>query len=258
MITSTGSAQVKHVISLLSRAKARREDKEYVVEGIRMVSEIPSDALVKVYMSETFADNNGNAYGNKAEIVSDNVYNHMSDTKTPQGIMAVVRMMEYTLSDILSGKESKAAPLILCVENLQDPGNLGTIIRMGEAAGASGVIISSNSVDVYNPKVIRSTMGSVFRVPYLITDNLLETIEKLKNNGVKVYAAHLDGNGAYTDMDYTGGTAFMIGNEGNGLTDEAAAMADCLVKIPMAGKVESLNAAIACTVLAFEAARQRR
>lgn len=258
MITSTGSAQVKHIISLLSRAKARREDKEYVVEGIRMVSEIPSDALVKVYMSETFADNNGNAYGNKAEIVSDNVYNHMSDTKTPQGIMAVVRMMEYTLSDILSGKESKAAPLILCVENLQDPGNLGTIIRMGEAAGASGVIISSNSVDVYNPKVIRSTMGSIFRVPYLITDNLLEIIEKIKNNGVKVYAAHLDGKGAYTDMDYTGGTAFMIGNEGNGLTDEAAAMADCLVKIPMAGKVESLNAAIACTVLAFEAARQRR
>lgn len=257
MITSTGSAQVKHVISLLSKAKARREDKEYVVEGIRMVSEVPSDALVKVYMSETFADNNGNSYGDKAEIVSDNVYNHMSDTKTPQGIMAVVRMREYTLSDIVSGKEN-GAPLILCVENLQDPGNLGTIIRMGEAAGASGVIISSNSVDVYNPKVIRSTMGSIFRVPYLITDNLLETIEELKNNGIKVYAAHLDGKGAYTDMDYTGGTAFMIGNEGNGLTDEAAAKADCFVKIPMAGKVESLNAAIACTVLAFEAARQRR
>lgn len=257
MITSTGSAQVKHVISLLSKAKARREDKEYVVEGIRMVSEVPSDALVKVYMSETFADNNDNSYGDKAEIVSDNVYNHMSDTKTPQGIMAVVRMREYTLSDIVSGKEN-GAPLILCVENLQDPGNLGTIIRMGEAAGASGVIISSNSVDVYNPKVIRSTMGSIFRVPYLITDNLLETIEELKNNGIKVYAAHLDGKGAYTDMDYTGGTAFMIGNEGNGLTDEAAAKADCFVKIPMAGKVESLNAAIACTVLAFEAARQRR
>ncbi len=257
MITSTGSAQVKHVISLLSKAKARREDKEYVVEGIRMVSEVPSDALVKVYMSETFAGNNGNSYGDKAEIVSDNVYNHMSDTKTPQGIMAVVRMREYTLSDIVSGKEN-GAPLILCVENLQDPGNLGTIIRMGEAAGASGIIISSNSVDVYNPKVIRSTMGSIFRVPYLITDNLLETIEELKNNGIKVYAAHLDGKGAYTDMDYTGGTAFMIGNEGNGLTDEAAAKADCFVKIPMAGKVESLNAAIACTVLAFEAARQRR
>ena len=183
MITSTGSSQVKHVISLLSKAKARREDKEYVVEGIRMVSEVPSDALVKVYMSETFAGNNGNAYGDKAEIVSDNVY---------------------------------------------------------------------------NPKVIRSTMGSIFRVPYLITDNLLETIEELKNNGIKVYAAHLDGKGAYTDMDYTGGTAFMIGNEGNGLTDEAAAKADCFVKIPMSGKVESLNAAIACTVLAFEAARQRR
>jgi TrmH family RNA methyltransferase len=149
------------------------------------------------------------------------------------------------------------APLILCVENLQDPGNLGTIIRMGEAAGASGVLISGNSVDVYNPKVIRSTMGSVFRVPHLIVDDFIGTLDELKNNGIKIYAAHLDGKMSYTDADYTGGTAFIIGNEGNGLTDEAASKADCLVKIPMHGAVESLNAAIACTVLAFEASRQR-
>lgn len=256
MITSTGSSQVKHVISLLSKAKARREYKEYVVEGIRMVSEVPSDALVKVYMSKTYADNNVNIYGDKAEIVSDNVYDHMSDTKTPQGIMAVVKMKGYSLEDIV--KNSECPPLILCVENLQDPGNLGTIIRMGEAAGASGVIISSNSVDIYNPKVVRSTMGSILRVPYFITDDLLKTIEELKKSNIKVYAAHLEGEGAYTDMDYTNGTAFLIGNEGNGLTKEISDSADCFVKIPMAGMVESLNAAIACTVLAFEAARQRR
>jgi TrmH family RNA methyltransferase len=254
MITSTGSSQVKHVIQLLSRGKIRRESKEYVVEGARMVAEVPASSLVKVYLSETYAKNNGNVYGARAEVVSDNVYNHMSDTKTPQGIMAVVKMQEYGLEDLLSGSN---APLVLCVENLQDPGNLGTIIRMGEAAGASGVLISGNSVDIYNPKVIRSTMGSVFRVPHLIVDDFTGTLDELKNNGIKIYAAHLDGKLSYTDADYTGGTAFIIGNEGNGLTEEAASKADCLVKIPMHGAVESLNAAIACTVLAFEASRQR-
>ena len=191
-------------------------------------------------------------------MVSDNVYNHMSDTKTPQGIMAVVKMKRYTLSDVLGKDRKGSAPLVLCVENLQDPGNLGTIIRMGEAAGATGVVISSNSVDIYNPKTIRSTMGSIFRMPYVIAGSFTDTLGQLQKEGVKLYAAHLKGSSDYTHIDYTGGTAFLIGNEGNGLTSQAVSAADCLVKIPMSGEVESLNAAIACTVLAFEAARQRR
>ena len=186
------------------------------------------------------------------------MYNHMSDTKTPQGIMAVVKMKRYTLSDVLGKDRKGSAPLVLCVENLQDPGNLGTIIRMGEAAGATGVVISSNSVDIYNPKTIRSTMGSIFRVPYVIAGSFTDTLGQLQKEGVKLYAAHLKGSSDYTHIDYTGGTAFLIGNEGNGLTSQAVSAADCLVKIPMSGEVESLNAAIACTVLAFEAARQRR
>ncbi len=292
MITSTGSSQVKHVISLLSRAKTRKEFEEYVVEGTRLVSEIPPSALVKVYVSETYAggieQRTGKAYDlelqarylDRYEVVSDSVYNHMSDTKTPQGIMAIAKMSRYTLTDVMNGMTEhtslskndtdaklnqdliltpkSANPLIICAENLQDPGNLGTIIRMGEAAGASGVIISSNSVDIYNPKVIRSTMGSIYRMPFIYTDDFIETLNELKKRGVTLYAAHLNGSKSYTDMDYTKASAFIIGNEGNGLTDEAAACADCLIKIPMHGNVESLNAAIACTVLAFEASRQRR
>ena len=244
MITSTSSSQVKHVISLLSKARERKKNKEYVVEGVRMVSEVPADLLVKIYMSERFHSNNPEYVhelvkkqgisSDSIEIVADNVFDRMSQTQTPQGIMAVVRMKDSSISDMLTDN-----PLLILVENLQDPGNLGTILRMGEGAGVTGVVMSSNTVDIYNPKTIRSTMGSIFRVP------------------IKVYAAHLDGKNTYLGEDYREGTAFLIGNEGNGLTDDITKQADTLIRIPMQGEVESLNAAIACTILTYEAVRQR-
>lgn len=170
MITSTSSSHVKHVISLLSKARERKKNKEYVVEGVRMVSEVPADLLVKIYMSERFHSNNPEYVhelvkkqgisSDSIEIVADNVFDRMSQTQTPQGIMAVVRMKDSSISDMLTDN-----PLLILVENLQDPGNLGTILRMGEGAGVTGVIMSSNTVDIYNPKTIRSTMGSIFRVP---------------------------------------------------------------------------------------------
>ena len=141
--------------------------------------------------------------------------------------------------------------------HLQDPGNMGTIIRTAEGAGATGVIISSDSVDIYNPKVIRSTMGSVFRVPIYVSNDLKKDIDRIRGKDITVYAAHLNGRQFY-DNDYTKGSAFLIGNEGNGLRKETADAADIYVRIPMCGKVESLNAAIASSVLMFEAARQRR
>ena len=198
MITSTSSSQVKHVISLLSKAKERKKNNEYVVEGIRMVSEVPADLLVKIYMSERFQNNNSEYVkelvkkqgisDDSIEIVADNVFDRMSQTQTPQGIMAVVRMKDNSLSDMLSGN-----PLLILVENLQDPGNLGTIIRMGEGAGVTGVIMSPNTVDIYNPKTIRSTMGSIFRVPFIYVQDFGEAVSECQKSGVKVYAAHLDG-----------------------------------------------------------------
>ena len=147
---------------------------------------------------------------------------------------------------------------LMVLENLQDPGNLGTILRAGEGAGITGLIMSRDTVDIYNPKVIRSTMGSVFRVPFFYTDDLEQTVLDLKARGIRVFAAHLAGKNNYEQEDYTGNTAFLIGNEGNGLTEKLSSMADTWVKIPMAGKVESLNAAIAASILMFETARQRR
>ncbi len=262
MITSTSSSQVKHVISLLSKAKERKKNNEYVVEGIRMVSEVPADLLVKIYMSERFQNNNSEYVkelvkiqgisDDSIEIVADNVFDRMSQTQTPQGIMAVVRMKDNSLSDMLSGN-----PLLILVENLQDPGNLGTIIRMGEGAGVTGVIMSPNTVDIYNPKTIRSTMGSIFRVPFIYVQDFGEAVSECQKSGVKVYAAHLDGKNTYLGEDYSTPTAFLIGNEGNGLTDDITKQADTLIRIPMEGEIESLNAAIACTILTYEAVRQR-
>ena len=149
------------------------------------------------------------------------------------------------------------APLFLLLENIQDPGNLGTMLRTGEGAGVSGIIMSRDTVDLYNPKVIRSTMGSIYRVPFYYAEDFAAAVHQVQQAGVSVYAAHLRGKNSYACQDYTKGTAFLIGNEGNGLREETAELADCYIRIPMEGKVESLNAAVASSILMYEAHRQR-
>lgn len=257
MITSTGNARVKNVIQLQTRARARKDSRQFVAEGFRMVSEAPADRIVSIYASETFARCNSGYMSTiqvPYETVSDNVFAQMSDTRTPQGILAVIKMAEYEIGDIIAHDNG----LYVIVENLQDPGNLGTIIRMSEAAGVDGIIMSPNTVDIYNPKTIRSTMGSLYRVPFVYADDFARTLEQMKSKGVELYAAHLEGSVEYTEPDYTKASAFVIGNEGNGLTDAVTNICSNRIRIPMAGKVESLNAAIAASVLTFEAARQRR
>lgn len=257
MITSTGNARVKNVIQLQTRARARKDSRQFVAEGFRMVSEAPADRIVSIYASETFARCNSGYMSIiqvPYETVSDNVFAQMSDTRTPQGILAVIKMAEYEIGDIIAHDNG----LYVIVENLQDPGNLGTIIRMSEAAGVDGIIMSPNTVDIYNPKTIRSTMGSLYRVPFVYADDFAGTLEQMKSKGVELYAAHLEGSVEYTEPDYTKASAFVIGNEGNGLTDAVTNICSNRIRIPMAGKVESLNAAIAASVLTFEAARQRR
>ena len=259
MISSTKNEQVKTVIELRKRSKARDEAGLFVVEGVRMVSEIPLNRTERLYVAESFAKDPANkkflAKYPRYEMVTDPVFSAMADTQTPQGVLALIRQYAYTIDDIIAA-EGPAHLMIL--ESLQDPGNLGTILRAGEGAGMTGMIMSKDTVDIYNPKVIRSTMGSVFRVPFLYTDDLEETIRAVKKRGVRLFAAHLEGARNYEQEDYNGPVGFLIGNEGNGLTDVTAKAADAWVKIPMAGKVESLNAAVAASILMFETARQRR
>ena len=178
----------------------------------------------------------------------------MSDTQTPQGILTVLKKPSYTVDDILQGEN----PLVMILEDLQDPGNAGTIFRTGEGAGVSGIFLTRTCVDVTNPKVIRSTMGSIYRMPFLYVEDVVSLKQELTQRKIRTYAAHLQGKNTYDREEYTGGTAFLIGNEGKGLTEEAARTADTLIRIPMCGRVESLNAAMAAGILMYEAARQRR
>ena len=242
----------------MKSASRRRETKTYIVEGIRMVREIPEHNLQAVYVAESMEETFRpvtDRFHIPVEVVRDSVFQSMSDTNTPQGILALVRMPQVEETSLYT---EGTVPFLLIVERLQDPGNLGTIFRTAEAAGVTGILLSKDCVDVYNPKVIRSTMGAVFRMPFLYVENLPEKIKELQNEGIKAYAAHLHGKNAYDEEDYTTGCAFLIGNEGNGLRDEVADCADCLIRIPMEGEAESLNAAVAAAVLMFEAGRQRR
>jgi TrmH family RNA methyltransferase len=258
MITSSANAKVKNVMNLVKKAKARKLSGLFVAEGLRIFREIPRDMIDSLFVSESFLKEESRkklVEGLSFEVVSDDVFVAMSDTQTPQGVLALVRQFSYKMED-LQTKDSPAFLMIL--ESIQDPGNLGTIIRAGEGAGITGVIMDDATADIYNPKVIRSTMGSVCRVPFVYTSDLKGTLKNLKAQGVRLYAAHLEGRNNYEKEDYTVDTGFLIGNEGNGLTEETSALADALVKIPMMGKVESLNAAVAASILMFEAARQRR
>lgn len=257
MITSTSNAQVKNLLQLQKKSKARNEEKVFLVEGIRMFVEVPAERVEKVYVSETFYNKKKGEidFSNyKMEILSDTVFQYVSDTKTPQGILCVVKQKEYDLKALLEVKN----PHFMVLDNLQDPGNLGTIVRTAEGAGVDAVFMSKDTVDIYNPKVIRSTMGSIYRMPVVYVDDVVALVEEFKNKGIQSYAAHLDGKNSYDQESYQGGTAILIGNEGNGLRDEVSNAADVWVKIPMLGQVESLNAAIAASVMMFEVARQRR
>ena len=258
MINSTSNKQVKRVINLRDKAKARREEGLYVAEGLRICREYAPKEIESLYVTEAFLSQPENRKwleGYSYETVTDAVMKVMADTRTPQGVLAVVRQKDYKLEDMLAGGQKC---FLMLLENIQDPGNLGTIVRAGEGAGITGIVMSRDTADIYNPKVIRSTMGSVLRVPFVYADSFPDACRRIKQAGVRLFAAHLKGANNYDREVYTEAVGFMIGNEANGLTDEAAALADCCVKIPMAGRVESLNAAVAASVLMFEAARQRR
>ena len=257
MITSSSNQQLKYVAALMKKVKMRREEGLFVVEGPKMYREIPEGWLEKTYVSEHFlreSDTEEILAEREYEVVADSVFRSLSDTQTPQGILALVSMPHYGIEELLQGEETH----LLILEGIQDPGNLGTMIRTGEGAGITGIVMSSDTVDLFNPKTIRATMGSIYRVPYFIADDLCKTIREIKENGVTVYAAHLEGSLPYDAPSYRGAAAFLIGNEGNGLSEEAAACADTRIRIPMAGEVESLNAAVSAAILMYEADRPRR
>jgi len=276
MITSTANQQVKRLIQLQNKAKLRDEEGVFVLEGKKVFDELRKyrpEFLVMTYLSESFYKQimeTAPEYleGISYEVLADNVFKEASETVTPQGVLAIVKQPKYELEELLGGcdkegqngrksdagndSECADAPLrFIFLENLRDPGNLGTILRTAEGAGMTGVILSKGSVDIFNPKVIRSTMGSVFRVPFLYVDDTLATMKLLQKHGVKLYAAYLSGSEEYDKITYASRCAILIGNEANGLLPETAETADVRVRIPMAGELESLNAAVAAAILMY-------
>ena len=276
IISSKDNKRIKYIRSLLEKGGIRKKNHSFVVEGIKLVDEaleygnvldiIVSESLYEEIVSGDLTRNallsdNGKhiikqvKQGTSLTVVSDAVFKSVSETITPQGILAEVeipkhRLLEENFLEIAYEKTGKIKLLIL--EDTADPGNLGTIMRTAEAAGVTGVIMGKGTVDIFNPKVVRSTMGSIFRLPFAYVDDLKPVIIGLKRDGISFYATHLKGKESYRDISYSDKAGILIGNEARGLSDEIANLADTYVIIPMQGKVESLNAAVAAALMLYE------
>lgn len=255
MITSSQNGKIKHIEKLMQKSRQRSQDGVFIVEGLKMMREVPEALLTETYVSESFSRNTDlmSKVSGKYEIVSDGIFRQMSDTQTPQGILGIVKQPQRQWE----GESKKKQPLYIMAENLQDPGNIGTLIRTAEAAGADGIFLTRGCADLYSPKVVRATMGSIFRMSIYADVDGLKTVERMKAMGIQILAAHLEGAKRYDLVDYTQAACILIGNEGNGLTDDLAEAATAAVKIPLLGQSESLNAAVAAGVLLYEAVRQR-
>lgn len=260
IIRSKDNKFLKHGKKLNIR-KFRQEDNEFLIEGLRFVEEaVAADAHIKYcLLSESLKGDRASQLMDNMKnknisvyMVEDELIDEICDTKTPQGIAAVVERHELSLDDIIS-----RGTFLLIVDRIQDPGNLGTIIRTAHAAGVSGIVISNGTVDPYSPKVLRSTMGSIFNVPLTEFHDLSEVIGKIKGLGFKVYASSLNGSLPYYSETYSPKTAIIVGNEANGIDSEVIGQSDSLIKIPMPGGSESLNASVACGILLFEVVKQR-
>lgn len=256
-ISSPHNPLVKQV-KLLKQKKHRDGLGLFFIEGSRFVQEavLSAAGIEYIFVTESFAASNKvlmkqlEAY--RTYLLPEKLLAELSDTESPQGILAVVKAAYCSLETLLAGKG-----MLIVLDSLQDPGNMGTIIRTADAADFAGIILSKGCVDVYNPKVLRSTMGSIFHIPFYQSHNLLEALAAIKAEGIKLYAADMKGASSLYEMDLRGRTAFIIGNEANGISDGAASYADELLRIPMPGRAESLNAAVAAALLMYESVRQR-
>jgi len=246
IITSRDNQTIKEIIKLKDK---KYRDKSFIVEGIKQVDEAIKEnaSIEKIVFSENFLDKE--KYSNFEIIeVSEKLFNEMTDTITPQGILAVVSKKENMEIDY-------SKDFILILDNIQDPGNLGTIIRTADSCNLGQIVVSKDTVDSYSPKVIRSTMGSSFRIN-VIEKDLKEAIEEIKSHGYKVIVTSLQTDKSIYDVDYSK-TAIIIGNEANGVREDLLNKADLKVKIPMLGKTESLNASVAASIMMYEYIRRK-
>lgn len=262
MITSSSNPIIKEIKSL-NRKKDRWKKKKYYIEGVRAVKEsINSNSNLEylVYSDMLFSAKGGkelfkeiSSKNYKLSYVSDKLFYEISDTETPQGILSVIKFDIKKLNNALKNKRN----FFILLDRVQDPGNMGTIIRTADAFGANGVIVTDGCVDVFNPKTIRSTMGSIFHVPLIYYKSSEEAMIELRDNNIKIVSTALNAKNYCFDIDFNMDFVLVIGNEASGVSNSILEASDMLIKIPMLGKAESLNAAVASSVIMYEVLRQR-
>ncbi|MBQ4347975.1 MAG: RNA methyltransferase, partial [Firmicutes bacterium] len=240
-IESAQNKTFKETKALLMK-KHRKEF--FIAEGAAFVREIPEDYYIERFMiSESFAKKNDFSEFEcraKAYLLKDEIFSSLSDTKTPQGILAVVRKKRIDPENVI-----KNGSLFVIAENIRDPGNIGTLIRTADAAGADAVFLCKTCADLFSGKTLRSTMGSIFHLPVFEDMDIIPLIKKMQASNIQVCAAHLKGKISPYECELRKKTALLIGSEAHGLSEEASAAADILLRLPMPGCAESLNAGVA-------------
>ena len=258
VITSKENETIKNIKKLKDK-KFRDEAGLYIIEGIKMIEEAIEEkaSIKKILICEeclTTGDLEQKILYEIAKYdciyVNSKVYNFLTDVVAPQGIMAVVEK---------PSKDTEidySEDIILALDGIQDPGNLGTILRTADSVKLKQIIVTKNTADSYNPKVVRSTMGAILRIKIIETEDLAKTLKEAKKNKFKIVATSLDTNESIYDISYNK-KVIVIGNEANGVSKEIQELADNRVKIPMLGKTESLNASVATGIMLYEYVRQK-
>ena len=256
LISSKENKKIKYLKKLLSSASFRREEGVFAAEGLRLCGDALKSGctVVSAYFSETFAEKNAafvreaRDNADEAYLLKDSLFASVSDTKTPQGVLFVIKRLDKNLDFDRIKNNGK----VLALETVQDPINLGTILRSAEAFGISAVVLTRDCCDVYSPKVTRGSMGAVFRLPFYITDDLPALIGEFNRYGTS-FAAVLDKDSVSLDeCSFEGAALAVVGNEGNGLTEDTVKACTHKLYIPMSGKAESLNVSAAASIILWE------
>lgn len=265
-ITSAQNAKIKELLALQEKSKERRKKGLFVVEGKREIIHcveagyephtffICRDIITEKEFDSILGAVEENFCGMTCQIIEipQHLYDKVAYRGGTEGVIAEMHCKEMNLESL----KLKEKPLVVVLESVEKPGNLGAVLRSADASGVDAVIVCDPLTDMYNPNLIRSSIGAIFTVP-VATATSEEAIAWLKNNGIKIYTAQLQDSEWYYDTDMKGGTAIVMGTEATGLTDVWRKAADAHIKIPMLGRLDSLNVSVSAAILMFEAVRQR-
>lgn len=257
-VSSEDNKIIKHINSLKLR-KHRKMQNQFIIEGLRMIAECkdlnPDLIDFVVFSSNALESLDGKRLFKqihnifKVYEVSDKLFKKISDTENPQGILAVVKMPQYNILELLN----KENAIYVILDRIQDPGNMGTIIRTAVSVNAKAVILTKGSVDPYNSKTVRSTMGAILNIPIVEMENNAEWITGFREKNIRLIGSSLESEKSYVDADYSGNIGIIIGNEAKGMDRDLLGIVDENVYIPILGKIDSLNAAVAAGILLYKA-----